>query len=302
MKALKIVGSILLVLVLVAGTYVGVITKGFRKWKNLKTEKQNVTNFINYGKNGIPSEDYKALANENENLTKTVDDLSEDNSKLLSEKTTLTNQVDNLTDEKNKLTNDNLLLTTENEQLKNENKTLLEQQHSTYVEPDGYVYSLVATSTEGKILKIIDYSSSLDKVVLDFEEMRTIQTLSTSDDVSWTARRYQKYTITNSDGSTKSVFDNNFDIVSFAHGPSNFDLTFNIEWSSHCNLNGAKYSFENERPYTGRLLGIFIMPDFNSDGNDEYYTENGYVVPLTLYIGAPDGRPDLWVFDRDHIL
>ena len=42
MKALKIVGSILLVLVLVAGTYVGVITKGFRKWKNLKTEKQNV--------------------------------------------------------------------------------------------------------------------------------------------------------------------------------------------------------------------------------------------------------------------
>lgn len=103
MKALKIVGSILLVLVLVAGTYVGVITKGFRKWKNLKTEKQNVTNFINYGKNGIPSEDYQALANENENLTKTVDDLSEDNSKLLSEKTTLTNQVDNLTDEKNTL-------------------------------------------------------------------------------------------------------------------------------------------------------------------------------------------------------
>ena len=103
MKALKIVGSILLVLVLVVGTYVGIITKGFRKWTNLKTEKQKVVNFYNNGKTGIPSDDYKALADENEKLAKTVDDLSEDNSKLLSDKTTLTNQVDNLTDEKNTL-------------------------------------------------------------------------------------------------------------------------------------------------------------------------------------------------------
>lgn len=103
MKALKIVGSILLVLVLVAGTYVGIITKGFRKWKNLKTEKQKVVNFYNNGKTGIPSDDYQSLANENEKLAKTVDDLSENNSKLLSDKTTLTNQVDNLTEEKNTL-------------------------------------------------------------------------------------------------------------------------------------------------------------------------------------------------------
>ena len=130
MKALKIVGSILLVLVLVAGTYVGVITKGFRKWKNLKTEKQNVTNFINYGKNGIPSEDYKALANENEKLTKTVDDLSEDNSKLLSEKTTLTNQVDNLTDEKNTLSEKNSEL---------QNKIKENEERSQYFTTDYYV-------------------------------------------------------------------------------------------------------------------------------------------------------------------
>lgn len=281
MKALKIVGSILLVLVLVAGTYVGVITKGFIKWNNLKSEKQKVVNFYNNGKTGIALEDYQ---------------------KLEEEKSTLTNQVDNLTDEKNKLTNDNLLLTTENEQLKNENKTLLEQQHSTYVEPDGYVYSLVATSTEGKILKIIDYSSSLDKVVLDFEEMRTIQTLSTSDDVSWTARRYQKYTITNSDGSTKSVFDNNFDIVSFAHGPSNFNLTFNIEWRNWGGFQSAKYDFEHGRPCSSGFLGIFIMPDFNSNGNDQYYTENGYFVPLTLYLGGFEGREWDFVFDRSNLL
>ena len=130
MKALKIVGSILLVLVLVAGTYVGVITKGFRKWKNLKTEKQNVTNFINYGKNGIPSEDYKALANENEQLIKTVDDLTEDNSKLLSEKTTLTNQVDNLTDEKNTLLEKNSEL---------QNKIKEYEERSQYFTTDYYV-------------------------------------------------------------------------------------------------------------------------------------------------------------------
>lgn len=127
MKALKIVGSILLVLVLVAGTYVGVITKGFRKWKNLKTEKQNVTNFINYGKNGIPSEDYKALANENEQLTKTIDDLTEDNSKLLSEKTTLTNQVDNLTEDNSKLLSEKTTLTNQVDNLTDEKNTLSEK-------------------------------------------------------------------------------------------------------------------------------------------------------------------------------
>ena len=105
MKALKIVGSILLVLVLVVSTYIGVITKGFRKWKNLKNEKQKVVNFYNNGKTGIPSEDYQALADENEKLTKTVDDLAEDKSKLLSEKTTLTEQVDKLTAENESLNN-----------------------------------------------------------------------------------------------------------------------------------------------------------------------------------------------------
>ena len=56
MKALKIVGSILLVLVLVAGTYVGVITKGFIKWNNLKSEKNKVVEFFKYGKYGKDSD------------------------------------------------------------------------------------------------------------------------------------------------------------------------------------------------------------------------------------------------------
>jgi len=82
MKALKIVGSILLVLVLVASTYIGVITKGFRKWANLKTEKQKVVNFYNYGKTGISSEDYQKLEKEKSTLADQLDKLTEENESL----------------------------------------------------------------------------------------------------------------------------------------------------------------------------------------------------------------------------
>ena len=261
--------------------------------------------FVGKGYSKI-TEENKRLVSENNDLTKNNSDLKNKNNNLSTVNVDLINRLDSKTQENNKLVNDNQLLTTENEQLKNENKTLLEQQHSTYVEPDGYVYSLVATSTEGEILKIIDYSSSLDKFVIDYEEMRTIRRFSAFDNVSWTARRYQKYTITNSDGSTKSVFDNTFTNVMFGHGSGDttyFDLTFSIEWYGGCGLNSYKYDFENRESVNNSVCGIFIMPDFNSNGNDEYETGNGnYVVPLTLYIGAPGGRPDMFRLDRNNLL
>lgn len=120
MKALKIVGSILLVLVLVAGTYVGIITKGFIKWKNLKTEKNNVVEFFKYGKYGKDSD-----------LLDRVKELEETNKTLNEDKSALSDSVNNLT-------NENTVLTSDVERLTQENTNLNEEKNK-YLSTDYYI-------------------------------------------------------------------------------------------------------------------------------------------------------------------
>ena len=120
MKALKIVGSILLVLVLVAGTYVGVITKGFIKWNNLKSEKNKVVEFFKYGKYGKDSD-----------LLDKVKELEETNKILNEDKSALSDSVNNLT-------NENTILTSDVERLTQENHNLNEEKNK-YLSTDYYI-------------------------------------------------------------------------------------------------------------------------------------------------------------------
>lgn len=47
MKVLKVILSVLIVLAIIFATYVGIVSKGFRKWDVLKSQKEKVVDFFN---------------------------------------------------------------------------------------------------------------------------------------------------------------------------------------------------------------------------------------------------------------